>query len=91
MRWLKALGDQSLFGEKNLIEVVFPRATIGKNGPAAVEAIIEHAGVPSPIKTKAEEDYRFRRALIFAQEDYSSSCIPFRTASSEMWVIRLTI
>lgn len=39
----EALGDQSLFGEKNLIEVVFPRATIGKNGPAAVEAIIEHA------------------------------------------------
>ncbi len=39
----EALGDQSLFGEKNLIEVVFPRATIGKNGPAAVEAVIEHA------------------------------------------------
>ena len=39
----EALGDQSLFGEKNLIEVIFPRATIGKNGPAAVEAIIEHA------------------------------------------------
>ena len=29
--------------KKNLIEVVFPRATIGKNGPAAVEAVIEHA------------------------------------------------
>ena len=39
----EALGDQSLFGEKNLIEVGFPRATIGKNGPAAVEAVIEHA------------------------------------------------
>lgn len=39
----EALGDQSLFGEKNLIEVVFPRATIGKNGPAAVEACIQHA------------------------------------------------
>ena len=39
----EALGDQSLFGEKNLIGVVFPRATIGKNGPAAVEAVIEHA------------------------------------------------
>lgn len=39
----EALGDQSLFGEKNLIEVVFPRAMIGKNGPAAVEAVIEHA------------------------------------------------
>lgn len=39
----EALGDQSLFGEKNLIEVVFPRASIGKNGPDAVKAIIDHA------------------------------------------------
>ena len=39
----EALGDLSLFGEKTIIEVTFPRATIGRNGPAAVDAMISKA------------------------------------------------
>lgn len=39
----EALGDMSLFGEKSLIEVTFPRSTIGRNGPEAVKAMIKAA------------------------------------------------
>lgn len=87
----EALGDQSLFGEKNLIEVVFPRSTIGKTGPEAVKAIIEHADEDKMIVVSLlEYDWTTEKKDWFIQLSSKALRIPLTPvprSSLSSWII----